>query len=183
MKSSSQIVPETALERRIVHDPEWLEGAAWGRPRSGHPEGSVEAHIVEVLANVDRVATDPSDRRRLRLVALLHDTSKLRVDRSLPRRGANHHARLARRQAERFTDDPELLEVIELHDDAYHAWRLGACGGDWPAAEAAAQELIERLGASFAFYLRFYEADNATGDKDQRQIAWFSWQVRKLGWK
>ena len=39
-------------------EPDWREGAAWGDPRPGHPEGSVQAHIEDVLANVDRVAVD-----------------------------------------------------------------------------------------------------------------------------
>jgi len=33
--------PETELERRIARDPELLEGLAWGKPRTGHPEGTV----------------------------------------------------------------------------------------------------------------------------------------------
>ncbi|MBW3593242.1 MAG: hypothetical protein KY396_06080 [Actinobacteria bacterium] len=102
------VVPETELEARIVADPEWQEGAAWGTPRPGHPEGSVAAHVREVLANVDRVALDARDRERLRLVALVHDAFKHSVDRSTPRTGANHHATIARRFAERYIDDLEL---------------------------------------------------------------------------
>ena len=57
--------PESELEARIVSDPEWVEGASWGEPRSGHPEGSVAAHVAEVLANVEEVALDSTDRERL----------------------------------------------------------------------------------------------------------------------
>ncbi len=167
------IRPETPLEERIVADPEWREGAAWGKPRRAHPEGSVSAHVVEVLEHVDRLAVDERDRGRLRLVALLHDTFKHRVDYDRPRTGANHHAKIARRFAEDHLDDPELLDVIELHDEAYNAWRKGAQGGDWPAAEARAQRLIDRLGPSIGFYLRFYRADNASGDKSDEPLRWF----------
>jgi hypothetical protein len=31
--------------------------------------------------------------------------------------GENHHAMIARRFAERYVDDPKLLDVIELHDE------------------------------------------------------------------
>lgn len=167
------IVPETALEARIVSDPEWVAGAGWRKPRRGHPEGSVAAHVAEVLANVDRVALDGSDRERLRLVALVHDTFKNRVDEKRPRTGDNHHATIARRFAEAYLDDPALLEVIELHDEAYNAWLKGARRGDWPAAEARAERLVERLGSSLAFYLRFYGADNATGSKSRAPLEWF----------
>jgi hypothetical protein len=34
---AARVVPETPLERRIVEDPELIRGAAWGKPRSGHP--------------------------------------------------------------------------------------------------------------------------------------------------
>jgi hypothetical protein len=167
------IVPETELEARIVSDPDWVEGIAWGEPRPSHPEGSVAAHVNEVLANVDRVALDPRDRERLRLVALIHDTFKHMVDPDRPRTGENHHALIARRFAERHLDDEELLDVIELHDEAYNAWVKGDRGGNWPAAEARARRLIERLGDALPFYLRFYRADNATGSKNQAPLEWF----------
>jgi hypothetical protein len=73
------VLPDTELERRIIDDPEWQEGAAWGEPRPGHPEGAVVAHVEEVLRNVDGVALDREDRERLRFVALVHDTFKHRV--------------------------------------------------------------------------------------------------------
>src|SRR6266516_4609282 len=123
--------PETPLERAICADPAWRTGAEWGEPRPGHPEGTVIAHVAHVLANVDRVALDPADRDRLRLVAIVHDAFKGEVDRSLQKTGENHHARRARRFAERFVSDTELLDVIELHDDAYLAWRHGRRSGDW----------------------------------------------------
>ena len=168
-----EIVPETELEARIVADPDWQAGAAWGDPRPGHPEGSVAAHVAEVLDNVDRVALGADDRARLRLVALVHDTFKGSVDRSRPSTGENHHAVLARRFAERYVDDPEVLEVVELHDEAYNAWATGERSGNGPAAEARARRLVERLGSSLPFYLRFYRADIETGTKRREPLEWF----------
>jgi hypothetical protein len=167
------IAPETALERRIVDDSEWQVGAAWGTPRPGHPEGSVAAHIEEVLANIDDQALGALDRERLRFVALVHDTFKHRVDRDRPRTGDNHHAAIARRFAARYTRDAELLELVELHDEAYNAWVSGRRGGNWPKAEARARRLLDRLGPSRSLYLRFYRADTHTGDKTTEPLAWF----------
>ena len=163
---------ETDLERAIAADPEWQEGARWGRPRPGHPEGAVANHVADVLENVEREALDEEDRAALRLIALLHDAFKYRVDRRRPRTGENHHGGIARRFAERYVDDAELLEIVELHDEAYNAWRKGA-RGDWSAAEARAARLIERLGPSLPRYLRFYRADNATGSKTREPVEWF----------
>lgn len=176
---TSSIVPETELEARILSDPDWIEGIAWGQPRPGHPEGSVAAHVNEVLENVDQVALDRHDRERLRLVALIHDTFKHRVDRDRPRAGENHHAMIARRFAERHLDDEELLDVIELHDEAYNAWVKGDRGGRWDAAKARAERLIERLGEALPFYVRFYHADNATGSKHQAPLDWFDQLVSR----
>ena len=48
-----------------MDDPDWQRGVRWGRPRRGHPEGTVLAHIHEVLDNVDRLADSPEQRARL----------------------------------------------------------------------------------------------------------------------
>jgi HD domain len=175
-----KIEPETELEERIVNDPDWVAGAAWGDPRPGHPEGAVEAHVVEVLANVDQVAVDVGDRQRLRLIALIHDTFKYQVDPDRPRTGVNHHAMIARRFAERYVDDEEILEVIELHDEAYNAWAKGDRSGKWDAAEARARRLLDRLGDTIGLYDQFYRADNETGSKDQAPRRWFEELMRSL---
>ena len=164
---------ESEVEEKIVSDPAWQEGARWGEPRLGHPEGSVASHIADVLTNVDRHAIDQDDRARLRLVALVHDTFKYQVDQTKPKTGDNHHAVLARRFAEGYLDDPELLEVVELHDEAYNSWAKGVRSGDWGSAEARARDLLERLGSTLPFYLRFYRADNQTGSKSQQPLEWF----------
>jgi hypothetical protein len=172
---------ETDLETRICTNPQWQEGAAWGNPRPGHPEGRVAQHIAEVLASVERNASTPDERRDLRLIALLHDTFKYRVDRSKPRIGDNHHAMIARHFAEHYIDDPALLDVIELHDTAYNCWRSAKNSGDWARAEQVAGNVLSRLGAALPLYVRFYRCDNATGDKDSAPLAWFEDYLQKRG--
>ena len=171
----SLVQPETALERRVCADPAWATGCLWGAPRSGHPEGTVALHIRDVLANIDRIAPRPDpDRGRLRFIALVHDSSKGDVDRSRPKIGENHHAMRARRFAERHTRDAAVLDVVELHDDAYIAWRTGTRTGDWPAATAQAQELIRRLGSNLDLFMRFYRADNEVEGKSSEHRRWFA---------
>ena len=172
---------ESELEERICSDPEWRAGVGWGHARPGHREGAVVHHVADVLGNVDRVAASADERARLRLVALLHDACKHRVDRSKPRVGANHHAVLARRFAERYLDDGELLEIVELHDEAFNAWSLGARKGRWDEAEARARRLVERLGPSLPLYVRFYRADNATESKSPEPLTWFEKLLARRG--
>jgi len=176
MKEQTMELPfklETELEKQICADPEWQRGIAWGEPRIGHLEGPVMYHIADVLANVDRHASTEEERRALRLITLVHDTFKYRVDPAKPKSGANHHAFIARRFAERYIHDPVLLEIIELHDEAYNSWRLGALRGKWNEAQARANRLIARLGPSLPLYLRFFRCDNQTASKDSAPLTWF----------
>ena len=156
-----------------MDDPEWRRGVRWGRPRRGHPEGSVLAHIHEVLDNVDRVADSPEQRERLRLIALVHDSFKAGVDRSRPKHGPNHHAAIARRFTERYSGDHGLLLVVEHHDVPYALWRRGNRTGDWEASTRWAGALIDALGDDLDLFLRFYRADNETGDKTDDDRRWF----------
>jgi hypothetical protein len=167
------LLPENDVERKMLEDPRWQDGAAWGSVRPGHPEGTVLAHIEEVLANIDLQDHEPRSRSRLRFIALVHDTFKREVDPQRPRSGDNHHALIARRFAERYTDDPDLLDVIELHDEAYNAWASGHRSQDWAKAGTRAERLLDRLGARLPLYLDFYRADNAAGDKSPEPLDWF----------
>jgi hypothetical protein len=176
----AQIDPETDLERTIIADQEWWTGAEYGEPRPGHPEGKVVYHIKEVLNNIDRLFStssyDPGPSPlycQLRLIALIHDTFKYKVDRAKPRNGENHHGTIARRFAEKYIKDEAVLEIIELHDEAYNAWRKGNSRGQWDKAEERAKVLIKRLGNRLELYLAFFQCDNETGDKTRDSVIWF----------
>jgi hypothetical protein len=172
---------EAALEERICADVAWQQGAVWGEPRPGHSEGQVMYHIAEVLTNVDRLARTDEERRTLRLIALIHDTFKYRVDLLKPRVGNNHHAMLARLFAERYLDNTVILDIIELHDEAFNAWRLGAYQSRWKEAEARTQRLIARLGSSLSLYVLFFRADNQTGSKEPDSLIWFEHFLQRQG--
>ncbi len=156
--------PETQLEEAIMDSPEFIEGVMHGKPRPGHPEGKVLYHVREVLDNVSKYST-ASNRRELRLIALIHDTFKNKVDGSLPKSGENHHGMIARRFAERFIHDLSVLNIIELHDEAHNAHRKLDVN--------RAKRLVSRLGSSLETYLIFFKCDNETGDKEQDNIKWF----------
>jgi hypothetical protein len=134
-----------------------------------------------VLANVERHATSPEERRDLRLVALVHDTFKYQVNPARPKTGENHHATLARRFAERYLDDPALLELVELHDEAYNSWCVGSRKHRWAEAEKRADRLIDRLGTHLTRYVRFLRCDNQTGSKQPAPVVWFEERIRARG--
>lgn len=168
---------ETELERRIAREPRWQLGLHWGRPRPGHPEGSIRLHILAVLANVDAFFSDSPLRPQLRLITLVHDSFKHEVDPDKSRSGENHHGMIARRFAEPLIDDPSVLDVIELHDEAYNAWQKGARDKRWDRAVDRSAALFERLGSTLNLYVAFYRCDNAVLGKSPDCYDWFQQQL------
>ncbi|MBK7336144.1 MAG: hypothetical protein IPJ00_08225 [Saprospirales bacterium] len=61
-------------------------------------------HVREIMDNIDRLDIDPAIRLKLRLIALVHDTFKNVEDKSIPRDRSRHHAVLARKFLEDYTD-------------------------------------------------------------------------------
>lgn len=130
-------------------------------------------HIRDVLQNIDRFYGHSLDRQNLRLIALIHDTFKYQAAETAPGAAPISHGAAARAFAERYLQDFAVLEVLELHDEAYKAWRLLARHGNRAAAERQAGALITRLGPNLGLFLRFYRCDNHTGDKTIAAYAWF----------
>ena len=161
--------PENDLERRLAVDPVLLEGWAWGRPRPGHPEGSVGAHVADLLRTIDDWGETGRRRSDLRFLALVHDSLKSHVKNWLPRTGENHHAMRARRFAEDYTDDERLLTTIELHDRPYGIWRESRNPGEHDS------ERVKAMGERIAdrdLFLRFVELDGSTEGKNPEPVEW-----------
>jgi hypothetical protein len=169
--------PETELERAVADDPVLLEGLAWGRPRRGHPEGPVGAHVADLIATIDRWGERGARRAELRFIALVHDALKHAVHDWLPKRGENHHAMRARRFAERYTDDERLLATIELHDRPYAIWRrMRRLGLD----ERPFARMLERI-PDRELFARFVELDASTEGKRQEPIHWMKRALARHG--
>jgi hypothetical protein len=170
--------PETEQETRLTEDPELLAGLAWGKPRSGHPEGPVGAHVADLLRTLEEWGEEGERRRLLRFVALVHDSFKYRVRRWLPRIWRNHHALRARRFAERHTDDERLLTTIEYHDRPYHIWRRMKRRGR--LNERAFERMMGRVPDA-ALFLRFVELDTSTEGKNPEPVEWFRDELERRG--
>jgi hypothetical protein len=169
-------VPENDLERAISRDPVLQEGLAWGKPRTGHPEGTVGAHVADLLVRIDD-SGDRGDRRAdLRFLALVHDSLKYRVRNWRPKTGENHHGMRARRFAERYTDDERLLAAIELHDRPYNIWRRTGRGS--ARERRRLDELLRRI-PDVGLFVRFVELDGSTEGKNPEPIAWFGREVAR----
>ena len=161
--------PESDLERAVASDAELIAGLEWGKPRSGHPEGTVAAHVKDLLHAIDAAGETGTRRAQLRFIVLVHDSMKYRVHDWLPRSGPNHHAVRARKFAERYTDDEDVLATIELHDRPYALWRKMRRKGRLDEQGFARME--ERISDPDLF-LRFVELDGSTEGKRPEPIEW-----------
>ena len=166
---STSVTAETDLERDLLEDPELREGLAWGKPRRGHPEGTVGAHVADLLGTIDRWGETGKRRAELRFIAIVHDSLKYQVKNWLPRTGENHHAMRARRFAERYTGDERLLATIEHHDRPYNIWRKTKRKGR--GDDHALDEMLGRI-PDLDLFLRFVELDGSTEGKTHEPIRW-----------
>ena len=161
---------ENALEQRLANDPVMERGLGWGKPRPGHPEGTVGAHVSHLLETIDERGEERARRAELRFIALVHDTLKGSVKDWLPRTGENHHAMRARRFAECYSSDERLLATIELHDRPYSIWKRVLRTGE-PQHEVVT-EMLERV-PDLGLFLVFVEIDGSTEGKDSEPVRWF----------
>ena len=173
--------PESDLERRIIQVDDFVQGLLWGKPRFGHPEGKVIFHIREVMDNVDKLTISTEVRSHLRLISLVHDSFKHREDKTTqPRDWSKHHGVLARKFMESYTEDPHLLDIIELHDEAYYCWRMLHIYRDREMANQRLNHLLERIGPARQLYYLFFKCDTRTGDKNQAPLRWFEKNIPEI---
>ena len=172
--------PETALERSLLRDPEFLIGLNWGVPRFGHPEGEVYKHIREVLDNINRLNIDAGEREKLRLITFAHDSFKHLEDKSYPRDWSKHHGAYARRFLEKYTNDHKVLKIVELNDEAYYAWRHKHLYHQHREGDERLQRLLDIMAADIQLYYLFFKVDTQTGDKNQAPLRWFEMVVEEI---
>ena len=169
--------PETDVERQLNEDDELLDGMSWGEPRPGHPEGAIAAHVSDLLEKVDESGATGPKRRDLRFLVIVHDAFKKRQE-ELPREPDNHHARLARDFAARYTDDENLLASLELHDRPFQLWKDRRRQGRLDEAEF--KKLVKELPDP-EFFMQFCELDASTAGKDPEPLRWLRRELTERG--
>jgi hypothetical protein len=173
-RRESILTVENDLERAILERSEVQDGLYWGYPRFGHPEGKVIFHVKEIFDNIDKLQVASEVRRKLRLIALTHDTFKYQEDAS--KRASTptkHHAYIAYDFVKEYINDVDVLQVIKTHDDAYYAWRADYAYRDPEGAKVKLDRLLLDNAAHLDLYYTFFVCDTRTGDKNQSPIRWF----------
>jgi hypothetical protein len=174
--------PENDFEVDLLTRDEFITGLLWGMPRYGHPEGKVAYHIMEVYQNIDFLNISSEDRIVQRLIALVHDTFKYKEDRSTPRDWSKHHGVLARKFIEKDLVAPYIYNIIELHDEAFYAWRAEVIEKNMVESVRRLNRIDEALGDHLDKYLHFYMCDTLTGDKLRTPVKWVYDKAVELKW-
>ena len=177
---------DQAFVDRVRSSQHWARAAVWGKPRPGHPEGTVGRHVEEqVLPFIDRWYRSLPDYWSLVALAYLHDIGKPLVDVRAGKRVGESHSVLSARIADELGADSRLVRVIRLNDRAYSHWqKLLDRQGVWMSARwtedrrQAFRKEFNPDNVDLTLLVLFHRADNAyrrptTLDMAADPVFWF----------
>jgi hypothetical protein len=167
------------ITEKILTDARYLRNIEYGEPRFGHPEGKVKFHIADLEANLDQIASrgiSASTYWKLKFLIHVHDTFKAEAERDVPILHPRSHATLAKEYACQYTDDQDLLNILQFHDFNYSMWLDYAQKGSYD--KAAFQHLIDMI-QDWDLFLMFTIIDGRTKGKELSKLAWFIEEVKK----
>jgi len=164
---------------RVVSDPRFLKNIEYGKRRRGHPEGKVRYHIAELEENLESMKLKGiSDEQywKLKFLIHVHDAFKAEAVPDSPITHPNSHASLARKFASEFTDDTDLLNMIQYHDVNFALWKQFSATGFYNSERFS--DLLAAI-IDWDLFLMFLILDGSTRGKDPAKIGWFINELRK----
>ena len=169
---------KSAVER-ATSDPRYLKNIEYGKPRTGHPEGKVKYHIAELEENLESMKLKGITEEqywKLKFLIHVHDAFKAEAVPNSPITHPNSHASLARKFASEFTNDTDLLNMIQYHDVNFALWKQFKATGFYALERFSA--LLEAI-IDWDLFLMFLILDGSTRGKDSAKTGWFINEVRK----
>ena len=146
----------------------------YDRPQSGHPESKVKYHIAELEANLEQLKhhlKTEEDYWKLKFLIHVHDTFKVEeIKESVPADHPGSHESLARAFASEFTDDADLLNIIQYHDENYALWKQFKSNSQFN--HKWFQHLLNTIH-DWDLFLTFTIIDGHTEGKDIEKLGWF----------
>jgi len=167
------------IVEQITSDPRYQSNIEYGEPRSGHPEGKVKYHIVELEENLKKLAAHGISEEqywKLKFLIHVHDTFKANAIPNEPIVSPNSHASLAQKFASEFIDDEDLLNMLQFHDVNFALWKQFAATGSYDVQRF--ENLLEII-QDWNLFLMFIIIDGSTPGKDPQKIRWFFNEVSK----
>ena len=155
----------------IVSDPRYQKNLGCGDARPGHPEGTVRMHIAEIEPNLETLRPHLSDDDywKLKLLIHTHDSFKAESVPGVAITDPNSHASLARQFLAEFCDDPDLLAMVQYHDEPFALWRQFEAKGKYNQDRLAA--LLKNI-ADWNLFLAFNIIDGCTEGKSREPLHW-----------
>ena len=162
---------------RMMADARYLKNIEYGEPRSGHPEGKVKFHIIELEENLEKlVPRGISEEQywKLKFLIHVHDTFKAEATADVPILNPKSHASLARKFAAEFITDEDLLNMIQLHDVNYALWKQFHATGSYDNDRF--HSLLSTI-RDWDLFLLFLILDGSTTGKERSKLIWFLREV------
>jgi hypothetical protein len=160
----------------LSSDPRYKDNVEWGEPRPGHPEGTVRAHIAQLEGNLAalRSKLGELDFWKLRLLIHTHDTFKRDAERDVPISHPRSHASLARAFLEEFIADPDLLAMVQYHDEPFALYQQ--CRSRRTYNRERFEALLSNIH-DWNVFLTFQIIDGCTDGKSREPLEWFFDQI------
>ena len=164
------------LFQAVTSDPRYLANLDWGEPRSGHPEGTVRAHIAEIEPNLEalRPRVREADYWRLKVLIHTHDSFKAESKQGVPITDPRSHASLARAFLASHCSDEDLLAMVQYHDEPYALYRQFQSKGDYSCPRI--QALLAAI-RDWNLFLAFNLIDGCTVGKSREPLRWLFQEV------
>jgi hypothetical protein len=164
------LTPRDVFES-IVADPRYQANLDWGEPRSGHPEGTVRAHIAELEANLEamRGRLGEDEYWKLKILVHVHDSFKSDAAGGVAITQPRSHASLARAFLAEFCNDNDLLAMVQFHDEPFALWRQIQARGTCDPERLAA---LIRTIKDWNLFLAFAIIDGCTEGKSREPLRW-----------
>jgi hypothetical protein len=165
---------------KIKADPRYKLALGWGASRPGHPEGTIGAHIQELERNLDSClhVVPGACIQKLKVLIHTHDTFKGEALTGVPISNPKSHASLASAFLAEFTRDPDLLAMVQYHDEPYAIWKRIESGK--PIDEHRLQRLFDVI-KDINLFATFVAIDGVTEGKDARPVQWFLTKLVERG--
>lgn len=168
----------------VVNHPCYQRNVEYGKPRPGHAEGTVRAHILELEQNLEEL-----NRRGivtfdhywcLKLLIHTHDSFKAESKRNAAIEDPHSHASLARAFLADFTSDSDMLLILQYHDLGFAVYRKLIDSG--MLAETRLSKGLQAI-ADLDLLVLFAITDGCTESKGREMIRWFVREVnRRCPW-
>ena len=162
----------------IMAHPQYLSNLDWGKPRRGHPEGTLRAHIAELERNLVTLrrkhrGISDDEATKLRILIYVHDIFKP-IAKHGPILSRQSHASLAANYIRSICSDWDLEVTAQYHDAPFAMWHKSQRDdGQLPTAFARLLGLVRNWDLFIAFAI----IDGCTSGKQRKPLSWFLEQI------